>query len=123
MKTRDLIFKIENISFDEALEYLVKIAQKKGLPAGRQGEKTFVVTLNTEMVMLARSDTRYEKILKSADLALNDSIGLVFARKLFGRSSKGRVHGSDLVEGLAREATKKPITVGFFGGKENVAQR
>ncbi len=114
MKIKDLIFQIKNITFNEALEYLVKTAQE-------EEKKVFVVTLNTEIVMLARSDVRYEKILKSADLALNDSIGVTWARLMFGRLSKGRVHGSDLVEDLAKVASEKPIRVGFLGGRENVA--
>ena len=116
MKIKDLIFQIKKITFNEALEYLVKTAQERR-------KKVFVVTLNTEIVMLARSDLRYEKILKSADLALNDSIGIVWARKMFGKPSKGRIHGVDLVEGLAKAVAKKPIRIGFLGGRENVAQR
>jgi len=72
--------------------------------------------------MLARHDVSYEKVLKSADLALVDGIGAVWAGKTFGKLFKGRVHGSDLVEKLSEVVAKEPITVGFLGGKGNVAQ-
>ncbi len=116
MKIKDLIFKINSLNSKEVLEYCVEKANKKG-------EKSFVVTINPEIIMLARSDSEYERVLKFADLALADGVGVVWAAKLFGKSFKGRVHGVDLVESLCREVSKQPITVGFLGGYGNVAQR
>ena len=49
MKIKDLIFQIKDVTFDETLEYLTENV-KNG------GKKTFVVTVNTEIVMLARGD-------------------------------------------------------------------
>lgn len=115
MKIKDLIFKIENIDFNQALEYIVKNCQKKG-------NKAFVVTLNPELVMLARNDSEYEKILKSADLAVCDGVGIVMAGKIFGKKFPGRIHGVDLVEKVSEAISQKPITVGFLGGGKNVAQ-
>jgi N-acetylglucosaminyldiphosphoundecaprenol N-acetyl-beta-D-mannosaminyltransferase len=34
-----------------------------------------------------------------------------------------RVHGSDIVEKVCARIAKQPITVGFLGGKQNVAER
>lgn len=116
MKIKDLIFEIDSLNLKEVLEYCIEKANTKG-------EKSFVVTINTEIIMLARSDSEYERVLKSADLALVDGIGVIWAGKMFGRSFKGRTHGSDLIEQLSKEVSEKPITVGFLGGKENVAQK
>ncbi len=115
MKIKDIIFKIEPLSFKEALEYLVEKAEKSG-------KKTFVVTINPEIIMLARKDSEYEKVLNSSDLALADGVGVLWAGKLFGKKFNGRVHGVDLVNRLAKKIAEKPITVGFLGGVENVAQ-
>lgn len=115
MKIKDLIFGIENLNFEEVLEYIVEKAKNRT-------KKTFVVTINAEIIILAREDKEYEKVLKSADLAVNDSIGIIWAGKMFGRSFRGRVHGSDLVGTLCERLSKQPITVGFLGGKQNVAQ-
>lgn len=116
MILKDLIFIIKPLSFKEALEYIIKNAQT-------DKKKTFVVTINPEIIMLAGNDKEYEKILKSADLALADGIGAVFAAKIFGKSLKRRVQGSDLIEKVCEEVSKQPITVGLLGGKENVAKR
>lgn len=115
MKIKDIIFTIKSLSFEEALEYLIKNSQNKT-------NKTFVVTINPEIIMLAAKDLEYEKVLKSADLALADGVGVLWAGKIFGKTFKGRVHGVDLVEGLCEAISDKPITVGFLGGYGNVAQ-
>ncbi len=116
MILKDLIFTIKPLSFKEALEYLVKNALKKG-------KKTFVVTINPEILMIALEDKDYENVLKSADLALADGIGVVWAAKIFGKSFKGRVHGSDLIDEVSKVISKHPITVGFLGGRGNIAER
>lgn len=115
MKVKELIFKIDNKTFNEALEYLIEKVKKTG-------EKTFVVTVNTEIVMHAKDDPQYEKVLNSANLALADGIGVIWAGKIFGKKFKERVHGVDLVKSLCKEVAKKPITVGLLGGKGNVAE-
>jgi N-acetylglucosaminyldiphosphoundecaprenol N-acetyl-beta-D-mannosaminyltransferase len=116
MKIKDIIPIIKPLSFSETLEYFEDNASKKG-------QKSFVVTINPEIIMLAQEDEEYEKVLKSADLAVCDGVGVVWAGKIFGRKFKGRVHGSDLVEGIVKAIEKKPITVGFIGGQGNVALR
>jgi N-acetylglucosaminyldiphosphoundecaprenol N-acetyl-beta-D-mannosaminyltransferase len=115
MKIKNLIFKIENISSDKALEYISEKAKKE------EG-KTFVATINTELIMLARNDTEYEKVLSSTDLAVCDGVGVMWAAKIFGRPLKSRIHGVDLVDNLSRIVAKGPLTVGFLGAGKNVAQ-
>ena len=115
MNIKDLIFKIENISLPKALEYIEQNALKKN-------SKTFIVTINPELVMLARGDGEYEKVLKSADLALCDGVGIVLAGKIFGRKFDRRIHGVDLLEKVAEAISGKPITMGLVGGRKNVAQ-
>lgn len=115
MKIKDIIFRIENMSFSEVLEYVVEKAQKSS-------DKTFIVTINPEIVMLAKDDISYEKVLNSADLAVCDGVGVVIAGKILGKEFKGRVHGVDLVMGISKNVADKPITLGFLGGRENVAQ-
>lgn len=114
MKIKEAINLVDNITFNEALEYFTK-------NSGAGSGKHFVVSVNPEIILLARSDKEYESILKSADLALNDGVGVSFAAKVFGKRLPGRVAGADLVEKVCREIAKKPVTVGFLGGKGNVA--
>jgi N-acetylglucosaminyldiphosphoundecaprenol N-acetyl-beta-D-mannosaminyltransferase len=115
MKIKEIIDQIKSISFKEVLEYISEKAKQKE-------KKTFIVTINPEIVMLAKNDAEYEKVLRSADLCVADGVGIVLAGKVFGKSFKGRIHGADLVEKLPKHIAKKPITVGFLGGQGNVAQ-
>ena len=116
MKIKDLIFKIGNISFEETLEYIIKNALKKD-------SKKFIITINTEIVMQAKNDPKFQEVINSADLLVNDSIGVKWARGLFGVSSKKRVHGSDLVEAVAKETSGKSITIGLLGAGEGIAKK
>lgn len=113
-KIKDIVLGLDDLTFKEALEYLVKKASQKD-------KKTFVVTVNPEIVMLMRGDSDYEKAVMSADLRTVDGVGVLFAGKIFGKSFKERIHGADLTEELCREVAKQPITVGFLGGEGNVA--
>ena len=121
MKIKDLIFQISDYNYSETLEYIERKSKKSD-------KKSFVVTINTELVMLAKNDSSYAKVLRTADLAVCDGIGVVWAGKMFGKEFKGRVHGVDLVEKVCGFVAKlpvdreeKPITVGFLGGDKNVA--
>jgi N-acetylglucosaminyldiphosphoundecaprenol N-acetyl-beta-D-mannosaminyltransferase len=114
MKIKEILNQINPITFSKALEYIAENAKKSG-------KKTFVVTINPEIIMLATRDKEYEKALKAADLLVNDGIGVVWARKMFGMSSKGRIHGADLLEKLSELASKENLIVGYLGGGKNVA--
>ena len=59
MKIKDLIFKIGNISFEETLEYIIKNALKKD-------SKKFIITINTEIVMQAKNDPKFQEVINSS---------------------------------------------------------
>ncbi len=107
---------ITNAREDEVLEYILL-----GLEKGRQ--KYFIVTPNPEILMLARNDTNYKKILNSAKIALPDGIGVMIAGKILNKELKKRITGVDLVESLCRAVEEKPITVGFLGAGPAVAEQ
>ncbi len=122
MKIKNIIFKVENLKFSEALEYVIQNAQKTHSISSGQKGKSFIVTINPELVMIARKDHEYEKVLISADLALCDGVGIVWAGRIFGKKFEGRIHGVDLVEKISEAISDKPITIGLVGGRKNVAQ-
>lgn len=129
MKIKDIIFQIESITFQETLEYIFKNVKINEGQTKNNGKKLFLVTINPELVMLAKGDSYYEKVLKSANLAVCDGAGIVIAGKIFGKRFPERIHGVDLVQKLSEfvakqpiSGQKKPISVGFLGGRENVAQ-
>ena len=74
MKIEILKIKIDNLGFKEAADYLIGRI--------RDARTTFVVTPNPEMLVLAQKNNEFKNILNSADLAIPDGIGLIFAAKI-----------------------------------------
>lgn len=99
---------------DKILEYITR-----SLVYG--AKKSYIVTPNPELLVMADKDVEYKKVLNEAELALPDGIGVILASKILGKHLKQRIPGVDLVENLCRHVAKQPITVGFLGSKPGVA--
>ncbi|MBI4096099.1 MAG: WecB/TagA/CpsF family glycosyltransferase [Candidatus Levybacteria bacterium] len=100
----------------EILEYIIKNLENFQ-------KKLFVVTPNPEFLVLANKNPKFKSILNRADLASADGIGLILAAKILGKPLRGRFTGIDLVKSLCEEVSEKPITVGFLGGRGDVAEK
>ncbi|OGD93007.1 hypothetical protein A2697_05110 [Candidatus Curtissbacteria bacterium RIFCSPHIGHO2_01_FULL_41_44] len=106
---------VDDISQRKAVGTILEMAGDK------EGGK-YVVTVNSEFVMLAGRDPIFLKILNGADLAVADGQWLVWAKLIFGGKEHDRVTGVDLVEKLCERCAKKAISVGFLGGFGSVAE-
>lgn len=115
-KTNLLGIGLTNASTKEVLEYIVKNLQKKA-------RKYYIVTPNPEILVLADKDKEYKKVLNMANLALPDGVGVLWAAKFLGKPLKERIAGVDLMYYLSKEVSKRPITVGYLGGRPGVAVR
>jgi N-acetylglucosaminyldiphosphoundecaprenol N-acetyl-beta-D-mannosaminyltransferase len=99
----------------EVLEYIVENLLNSS-------EKCYIVTPNPELLMIAYRNNDYKKVLNSAKLALPDGVGVLIAGRLMGKGFKEKITGVDLMEKLSKEVAKKPITIGFLGGRGGVAE-
>ena len=86
-------------------------------------EKTFIVTPNPEMLVYANKHLDYQDKLNKADIALPDGVGVLLAGAVLGRPLQERITGVDFVEKLCQAGAKLPLSIGFLGGKEGVAER
>ena len=79
------IVKVENVGFHNYsfAEFMVIFKERL-----LKGEKTFVVTANPELVMLAKKDERYFQVLNQADFVTPDGIGIVIASKILKQPLK-----------------------------------
>jgi N-acetylglucosaminyldiphosphoundecaprenol N-acetyl-beta-D-mannosaminyltransferase len=100
----------------ETLEYIVKNLENFK-------KKLYIVTPNPEFLVLANKNSVFKKILNGADLALTDGVGVVIAAKVLGKQLQNRFTGVDLVKNLCEAVSEKPITVGFLGGRDGVAEK
>ncbi|CAM3953292.1 WecB/TagA/CpsF family glycosyltransferase [Mesobacillus thioparans] len=101
-----------NITFDDMADKLaVKILNK---------EKTFVVTANPEIVMFAKRNREYEKIIKCADDIVPDGFGVLLASSIQKTPIKERVTGYDLTIRLLEMCAQNSWSVYLLGGKEEI---
>jgi len=80
-----------------------------------------IVTVNPEFVALAQRRLIFASILRRADLAVADGVGIVWASRLLGKRPPVRMTGLDLMDVLLEEAQQKNLTVGLIGGHPGVA--
>ncbi|HSX19208.1 MAG TPA: WecB/TagA/CpsF family glycosyltransferase [Candidatus Saccharimonadales bacterium] len=99
-----------------------KESVKSILSMAKSGKGHQVVTVNPEMIMLARRNRQFFDILKHADLKVADGQWVVWSKLILGGKSQERVTGVDLIDDLCAKSAKKAITVGFLGGFKTVAE-
>lgn len=105
---------ITNESEKKILEEVLNLLQK--------GRKFTIATPNPEILVYAKKHKPYQNILNSAEISLPDGVGLLMAAKLQGKPLKSRVTGVDFIENLCKFTEEKPVSMGFLGGRPNVAE-
>ena len=81
-----------------------------------------VVTPNPEMLVLADRDAEFKDVLNSADLAIPDGTGLLWASKRAGTPLPERVTGTDLMLDIVERAGERGWRVFLLGGAPGVAE-
>jgi exopolysaccharide biosynthesis WecB/TagA/CpsF family protein len=82
-----------------------------------------VVTLNPEMIMIARRDPVFDVVVRRADLTLPDGVGLLLAAKWRGTPLPERVTGSDSLPHIAERAAARGWRLFLLGAAEGVAEQ
>jgi len=114
MKIEILGVRIDAVTRAQALEAV------SGLIGGKGGR--LVVTPNPEMLVLARRDEEFRRILNSADLAIPDGVGLLWAARRAGRPLPERVTGTDLMLDVAGRAAAEGWRIFLLGGAPGAAR-
>ncbi|MFD1125471.1 WecB/TagA/CpsF family glycosyltransferase [Lentilactobacillus raoultii] len=83
-------------------------------------ENTFVVTANPEIVMYARQNRPYMKLIKQADFIVADGIGIIMGAKLLKRPLQERITGYDLFVSLLEWGSQTHKSAYFVGAKTEV---
>ena len=96
-------------------------AASRILALARQSAGAQIVTLGTEMVVLAQKDERFRSIVNASALSLCDTIGLLAVARRRGAALRERVTGVELTERLCALAAKEDVPVYFLGGSDGVA--
>ena len=89
----------------------------------QQGEKTYVVTPNPEIVWQCRQNERLRKVVNNAGLVLPDGIGVIYGAKILGTPlAGGRVPGIDFAAALFDKMAQSGKRVFLMGAKPGVAE-
>lgn len=107
--------------------YRVTIASREAvidwLMTRREGRQaTAIVTLNPEMLMLARTDQALAAAIRSADLTVADGVGIVWALGRLAGVRAGRYPGIEMAQDLLRALAGSAGRVFLLGSKPGVAE-
>lgn len=105
--------RLDPIEADEAAARILTLA--------RESRGAQIVTLGTEMVVLAQHDKRFRAIVNQCALSLCDTVGLLAVARRRGAALRERVAGVELIDRLCEGAAAQGLPVYFLGGAEGVA--
>lgn len=80
----------------------------------------YVCFSTVHMVMESFDDAEFAAKVNTADLVVPDGMPLVWMQKLQGAKNATRVRANDLMILLCRYAEKNNLSVGFYGGRQEV---
>jgi N-acetylglucosaminyldiphosphoundecaprenol N-acetyl-beta-D-mannosaminyltransferase len=107
----------DNLTMDEAVREIDNIIiQNK-----RHNKADFVVTPNVDHIVNIHKNRLFKEAYQKAALTLVDGAPIVFLSKVFNKSLKEKVSGSDLTPRLFELAQKKQYRVFIFGSLPGVA--
>ncbi len=115
MKTDILGVDIDDLTLPEAVEAGAALIGQEGFH--------YVVTPNPEFILSAKKNEDFRAVLNSADLALADGIGVIYAAKLLGRPLRGRAPGVDFAQGLMDRMAQTGRRLFLLGAKPGVAEQ
>lgn len=96
---------------DEKREQLLSIIDKV---LSDKKKTCFIVTLNNEILLKAKSDEEYRDILNSADIRIIDSMGIKLVSFLKGEQVGDRIAGADLAAYILELSRKKGLHIGVI---------
>ncbi len=118
MRARVLGCPVDVVDMSAAVRRLGELIDAHDVPGG-----AVVVTLNPEMVMRARREPDFARILESAALVVPDGVGLVRALRRRGFAQAVRVGGADLIDAYTTQALERGERIALVGGAGDVASR
>ena len=113
-KVRILGIDVDNINIDEAGEITKQLVESSNKSC------KVIVAPNTEFIMMAQKDEEFYNILRGADLATPDSVGVMIGGKLQKKPLKQRIPGQMYFRKVLEVGEKEGWTFYLLGGKDDV---
>ncbi len=116
MRSVDVLgVRVDDVTYGEALARLQDALTSR--------TPLVVTTPNPEIVMLARAEPAFARVLNRAGLNVPDGIGLILAARMRGEHLREHVQGTDLVQMLAARSAAAGDRWFLLGGHGDVACR
>ena len=106
--------KIDNVDKEEA------VLQTKELIENSYKSCKLIVAPNTEFIMRAQEDEEFFKILKTAELATPDSVGIMLGGKFQKKKFKARIPGQTYFRSVLEYGAEVGWTFYLLGGKGDI---
>ena len=113
-RVRILGIDVDNIDIDEAGEITKELIENSNKSC------KVIVAPNTEFIMMAQKDEEFYNILRGADLATPDSVGVMIGGKLQKKPFKQRIPGQMYFRKVLEVGEKEGWTFYLLGGKGDV---
>lgn len=84
--------------------------------------RTILLFLNAHCYNISRKNIEYKNVLNSADLLLNDGIGIELGGRLRGIRFKNNLNGTDLIPQILNELSNEG-KIFLLGGEDYVAEK
>lgn len=107
---------IDNIDIDEAGKITKELVETSNKTC------KIVVAPNTEFIMMAQKDEEFFDVLKSADLATPDSVGIMLGGKFQKKPFKQRIPGQAYFRKVLEIGEKENWSFYLLGGKDDVPE-
>ncbi|MET0753336.1 MAG: WecB/TagA/CpsF family glycosyltransferase [Pyrinomonadaceae bacterium] len=99
------------VTHDTAIEKVAELVRNGG---------GYVCFSTVHMVMESYDNAEYARKVNGADLIITDGMPLVWMQKFQGKACASRVRANDLMIMLCAFAEKNDLSVGFYGGRQEV---
>ena len=113
-KVRILGIDVDNIDVNEAGQITKELIESSNKTC------KVIVAPNTEFIMMAQKDEEFYNILRGADLATPDSVGVMIGSKLQKKPLKQRIPGQMYFRKVLEVGEKEGWTFYLLGGKDDV---
>jgi len=119
VRARVLGCPVDIVDMATAVQTLVEMVDRRREDSA--SHPAVVITLNPEMVMMARRSAAFSSVLESAALVVPDGIGVVRALRRRGHPEVVRVGGADLLAAYLPDAERHAHRIALVGGAPGVA--
>jgi N-acetylglucosaminyldiphosphoundecaprenol N-acetyl-beta-D-mannosaminyltransferase len=113
--------RVDRVSQQQVLSIIEQIVDQHRA-ANDQLPCQHVITVNTEYVMMAQSNSLFRECINRAALVFADGMGIVWATRYLGKPAPERITGTDTVIALAGLCARKGYRLYLLGAAPGVAE-